>query len=147
MMPKRLPNGPACSFLPRPSGNMPAGRGQLHDITQGIRKKILIGPDGIIKIPGKTASGGRKRTPMPLVCMTCTAMFGNGVRIIGMTITMEHLMMAVPGWIKMRARFGSCAAARGTRRPSLPDGFRSRGDPDSRFTLRVPACPPSRSAW
>jgi hypothetical protein len=49
--------------------------------------------------------------------MTCTAMYGSGVRIIGMMITMEHLMMGVPGWSKVRLLSGSCAAARGATSP------------------------------
>jgi hypothetical protein len=49
--------------------------------------------------------------------MICMAMYGNGVRIIGMIITQGHLVMAVPGWIKKGARAGSCAVARGSALP------------------------------
>ena len=117
-MPKVLPNGRGCSYPPRRSGNMLAGQEPLHDIIPAIWKVILIVPDGFLKTLGKSFIRWVKKNLMLLASMICTAVFGNGVRIIGMTIMTKHLVMAVPGWIVMEARAGLYAAARGSAMPS-----------------------------
>ena len=116
-MPKVLPNGRGCSYPPRRSGNMLAGQEPLHDIIPAIWKVILIVPDGFLKTLGKSFIRWVKKNLMLLASMICTAVFGNGVRIIGMTIMTKHLVMAVPGWIMMEARAGFCVAVRGSSMP------------------------------
>ena len=140
MMPKPLQNGPSCSFLPKLSGNMPAGQGRKRDIP-GVTNPTAQKPIMAIVIVN-TSMNARTSIqanllqweiilPIILDCMTCTAMYGSGVRIIGTAITMEHLMMVVSGWTKVRVLTGSCAVARGSSRPRSAGRRPAAGTPPS----------------
>jgi len=56
---------------------------------------------------------------MPLVYMICTAMCGNGVPIIGMTIIKAHPLTGVSGREVMRVP-ECCVAVRGTTTQAMP---------------------------
>ncbi len=58
-----------------------------------------------------------KKSPTPLVCMTCTGMYGNGWRMIFMTIIIMRPRMEAPGLMILEVRIGWPAAARGTPPP------------------------------
>src|SRR5450756_2331218 len=86
-------------FRARPSGNMQLARARARPDGGEIRlaRATPIASDAE---PRGTEGGHRPPAvsrPMPLDSQTCSAMFGNGVRIVGMRPMRERRRMAAPG--------------------------------------------------
>jgi hypothetical protein len=98
----------------KPSGNMPAERGQP--------RPMHLAPPSASARPMCLPQRQRKwacSPPTPGVCTTCTAMCGSGAPIICMKTMWGLRRMAAPGWIRMLMRVsqGCCAAALGAAFP------------------------------
>lgn len=80
---------------------MPAGRERHPNIYLETMPEDLATMPGILEIPIIRLSGPQARTPIPGVCTTCTATYGNGWKTTITTAIGGRRLTAGLGWITL----------------------------------------------
>ena len=82
--------GGSSTCPPRPSGNMPAGRGARRGIALGTRSRGWANMRGIARTRAARRILWARRSRTPGGCTTCTGTYGSGARIGMMAVTMRN---------------------------------------------------------
>ena len=100
---------------PRPSGNMPAGRGARRAIASGTRSRSWANMRGMARTRTARRTRWARRSRTPGGSTTCTGTYGSGARIGMMSVTMRTRRRTIRRGLP-RARTACFAAVAGTAR-------------------------------